>query len=617
MKKRIGIVLFTALFLLLAAAVFAVQQQEVRTVPLYVEITANGHTETISCGPDGNGQNYFFLPSYANAEDLILRTATAQEMYVDGKPVLDGMPLADVEWNTPYALQYRRWGRTKQETLLFMRSANVAAMYVDTASGSMAYIHSEKGVKETAVMRLYDEHGQAVCAGNLESIGGRGNFTWDNYEKKPYSISLSHSADLLGMGAAQRWILLANAFDPSHLRNRMVYDFAAEIGMAYSPQSQWVDLYLNGGYAGLYLLSERNEVHEQRVDIDPENSFLVSAEPVDRLIKQNYPYLQTKAGVALRVHHPQQASSDQLTALLRDWQHIENAILAEDGIDPETGLGWQEWIDVDSWVSKYLIEEIFGSGDACFLSQFYYRDVENGLVYAGPVWDFDRSMGSKDIWEFEMGQVFVADRLEVKDGYNAPWFYALNQKPEFAQRVRELYQQQFLPLLQEYFANRLDAYADSIEQAAYLNQLRWNGKVDLRTEVRDIRRYMTDRIDFLSSVWIDEKEYCRVRADHGFGGFYAYYAIEPGQCLGELPVFEDTETMRFLGWYSVESGEPVDLTMPVQEDFQIIARWQEISAKKADQLLKLAPLGVIGLMGAGLLLAEIKRGARGRGKKHG
>ena len=142
MKKRIGIVLFTALFLLLAAAVFAVQQQEVRTVPLYVEITANGHTETISCWPDGNGQNYFFLPSYANAEDLILRTATAQEMYVDGKPVLDGMPLADVEWNTPYALQYRRWGRTKQETLLFMRSANVAAMYVDTASGSMAYMTS-------------------------------------------------------------------------------------------------------------------------------------------------------------------------------------------------------------------------------------------------------------------------------------------------------------------------------------------------------------------------------------------------------------------------------------------------------------------------------------------
>ena len=69
------------------------------------------------------------------------------------------------------------------------------------------------------------------------------------------------------MGAAKKWILLANAFDASNINNKMAYDFAAKAGCAYTPECRWVDLYLNGAYTGLYLLSERNEVDSQRVDI--------------------------------------------------------------------------------------------------------------------------------------------------------------------------------------------------------------------------------------------------------------------------------------------------------------------------------------------------------------
>ena len=115
----------------------------------------------------------------------------------------------------------------------------------------------------------------------MEAIRGRGNATW-LWEKKPYSLTLSKSADLLGMGAAKEWILLTNAPDPTHLRNKIAYDLAAEVGLLYSPESNWVDLYLNGEYTGLYLLTERNEIHPQRIPAG-NGTFLVSMELESRL----------------------------------------------------------------------------------------------------------------------------------------------------------------------------------------------------------------------------------------------------------------------------------------------------------------------------------------------
>ena len=43
---------------------------------------------------------------------------------------------------------------------------------------------------------------------------------------------------LLGMGA--------NAYDVTHINNKMCFDFARSVGCAYTPECQWVDLYLSG-----------------------------------------------------------------------------------------------------------------------------------------------------------------------------------------------------------------------------------------------------------------------------------------------------------------------------------------------------------------------------------
>lgn len=157
------------------------------------------------------------------------------------------------------------------------------------------------------------------------------------------------------MGKAKKWILLANAYDSSHLRNKIVLDASAAVGPPYTPECRWVDLYLNGEYAGLYLLTERNEVDSQRVDIAGNGSFLVSKDWETRFISRKRTYFTTDSHAALRILY-----SDISTEELKStWQSAENAILAEDGIDPVTGKSWQELIDMDSWVRRFLIEEVF------------------------------------------------------------------------------------------------------------------------------------------------------------------------------------------------------------------------------------------------------------------
>lgn len=53
--------------------------------------------------------------------------------------------------------------------------------------------------------------------------------------KKPYKIKLDKKADLFGMGKNKHWVLLANYYDNSLVRNRLTYYLGRKLGMEYTP----------------------------------------------------------------------------------------------------------------------------------------------------------------------------------------------------------------------------------------------------------------------------------------------------------------------------------------------------------------------------------------------
>lgn len=586
--------------ILLAVAVWFGRADDTAAAEPLLRVRLTGSGEIVNCWQKENGDYYLFLPSGVSLSEVELLVEDDVALRLNGETLENG-PMPDtVEMGVTYDVTWRSGEKEQCSRLTVLQSENVPSMCIDVASGDMAYIHAKKGNKETGSLRLYGEDGACLYSGQLDGINGRGNTTWD-CDKKPYSLTLAESADLLGMGSAQKWILLSNSVDKSGLRNKIAYDLAKEVGMAYTPEAQWVSLYLNGEYAGLYLLTERNEIHPNRVALG-EESFLVSLEAESRLRSRKRQFFKTNAEQALRIHSNTLAEGE----MERIWQQAENAILSPDGIDPETGASWEELIDVESWAQKYLIEEMFGNVDAGYLSQFFYYDKTQGKLCAGPIWDFDLSMGQI---EQNGNQVLFLERRQVEDGITVEWFYALRQKEAFWSRVLELYEQVFRPAFFTLLEQKLDIYGEKIEQSICCDQFRWYSEASDPVEMRgSIREYLTERLALLDSIWLDKEPYCMVRIDSGTDDQFKYCVVKPGTCLNALPEVQLNKTGLFEGWYNERTGEPFDITQPIYEDTCISGKWKEKDQKWP--VVSVTMVVFSGLLSGIVLADRSRRGVR-------
>ncbi|MDD6478699.1 MAG: CotH kinase family protein [Oscillospiraceae bacterium] len=612
-KSRIVICIFTAVFLVLAGLIGFFLWEPTGDFPFSVLISNNGKTEQIECFYNGKNDVFLFLPSYAELSKTQIKLDTNNVVSINGAKLTEGLSCENFKFDTQYKLTYNKWGNTLEKNITFLKSGDVAAMHIDTQSGSMDYIHSKKGNKETGKIRLYSASGNTEYEGDLNSIKGRGNNTWEAFDKKPYSLTLSREGNLLCLGTATEWVLLSNAADPSNLRNKIVYDFAKNAGFEYSPDAQFVDLYLNGEYVGLYLLSERNEVHTERVAINSNNSFLASFEKEDRLQAQNYTYISTDTKRAIRFHYPKNISSGLLAEFEQICQSAENAIISDNGIDSATGKAWQEFIDLDSWGKKFLIEEVFGNLDAGLTSQYFYLD--NNLLYAGPVWDYDHAIGNglDKNWSISNPNTFVVNRPKYDTVQDNQWFKFLYKKDSFYNHILKIYQSEYLPLLQKLIDKDIDIYAESIGLSAKMNELRWDSDIkgdDLLNGAKEIKEYLSEHTKFLSDVWLEKAEYHQVYFKNSEGNEF-YYHLKSGEQVGSTPTVADTETSTFLGWYYTDTDEPFDSTKPIYEDIEVYAKWEEKGKIELDDIIKLAPIGIIAVMFLILLFVAVKQTKNG------
>lgn len=611
---RFGRGFIILLSLLLAGLILLAWHEEPKQgTTLSLEISSGSSKEKITCWQSDSGESYFFLPSYGELDEARFRVSGKGTLALDGTVLTDGMSCGGLVLGKPYNLT--NGAGDSMGSVTFVRSGNVAAIYLDVASGSMDYIHEDLDHSESGRIRVYKADGSPDYSGRVKSIGGRGQSTWAA-AKKPYSMTLSDRADLLGMGKAKKWILLANAYDSSHLRNKIVLDASAAVGPPYTPECRWVDLYLNGEYAGLYLLTERNEVDSQRVDIAGDGSFLVSKDWETRFISRNRTYFTTDSHAALRILY-----SDISTEELKStWQSAENAILAEDGIDPVTGKSWQELVDMDSWVRRFLIEEVFANIDAGIRSQAFFRDGADGKICAGPVWDYDLALGNRYAWPKPSANMAFAS---IEGIWGSEWYAKLYLKEVFYSCLTSVYETEFRPLLDYIVGEQIDRYAEEISAAAAMNRLRW-GTGDAALEAKWMKRYLSERIEFLDSLWLKNEHYCEVTVFLEDGVRLRYYVC-PGEVMPELRDYISTPFVTYDGWYNKKTEEPFDLSQPIWEDTDIYLKYtqnqqaaEEEYATEEASILRYAPLAAFMVLGVLIVAVDIyrsrKEGRHGRTK---
>lgn len=354
-------------------------------------------------------------------------------------------------------------------------------------------------------------------------IKGRGNATW-NLEKKAYQIKLDKKQNILEMGKDKTWIILANHGDRSLIRNKLAYDFAKDIGLEYSLDSEFVDVYFNGEYQGNYLLTEKVEIGKERVNIYDleEKDENTDADRVtggylieyDRLAREERTWtVGPNTGRLITIKSPEEANEEQKAYITNLINNMENAIYAENGKSPE-GKHYSEYMDVDSFIKLYWINEIFKNGDFFYGSTFMYKDVGvDEKLFSGPAWDFDITIAnacSNAGASTPARQANLASPVgwwarTIADGFTKYLF----THEDFRLRNKEIYDETVAQFLMN-LPVRAQEYATYIQKSADMNFVRWdilkqdhqwmtpNRAVTYNGEVEFVKNYLTQRAE-----WID------------------------------------------------------------------------------------------------------------------
>ncbi len=543
------------------------------------------------------------LPSGAGRMDLRVTFSAFDAMILDGETRLrSGDPLpADAAGHT-YRVSLEKKGIVFEEgKILFLEGSGTPSVYIETRSGGMKRIDADRSYTESAVYTVRTADG-AVQSGGSCRIHGRGHSSWD-MDKKSYSLNLEEAAGLLGMAPAGKWALVSNAMDDSMLRSWTAYQLAAAMGMEYTPECRFVDLYLNGSYNGVYLLAQRvnadggsvgirnlgrlNEQHNRggsptgtvkvvkEDGLDDMQYCTWRGQPEDisggYLLECDGRYADKDSWFLtewnnISVECPEQCTREEMeyiSALVRD---AESSLLESDMRRKSSGRRqWRECFDQRSWAAMYIMQEFMVQYDTENYSFFFYKKDGDDLLYAGPVWDFDLSMGR--LWWADLPQTTQRCRW-IRNARRA-WLSMLMAKPGFKATADALYLDSFRPALLQLLKEDLPRQADAMASSVAMDRIRWGAEDPdaavrkWQEDVSGIRSWMRGRDEFVCDYYQDPDSYSWVIFEYTDYNISCY--VKTGRPLGFDPAAQTGEAASLeygvtyapiIGW-EMPDGTPV------------------------------------------------------------
>ena len=179
------------------------------------------------------------------------------------------------------------------------------------------------------------------------TVRGRGN---SSFKMPKYGLKLEFKdkVKLFGMPKNRDWALIANYGDKTHLRNYMITRLSEWLGAKYTPRMQFVEVYLNRKYMGLYLLSETIKVAKNRVNIDEnDTTFLVEKEDSKKF---DPPYVQSDNGYYYHIKSPKNPSPETEQLLLDHINAFEKFAMRPYRYNSDEIV---DWIDLDDYLLFY------------------------------------------------------------------------------------------------------------------------------------------------------------------------------------------------------------------------------------------------------------------------
>lgn len=395
---------------------------------------------------------------------------------------------------------------TEEEKEAYPQLTNLPTLYITLDKNKKVHhINKEKWLGATYTL-VDGDYG--IVEQTME-IKGRGNYSW-SMNKKPYAVKLTESESLLGMGKGKNWVLIANWSDKTLMRNYLTMQLARNIGLEYSSDCKYVDVYFNGKYHGNYVLTEKITLGNNRIEVNPEIGGLFEIEMTYRHSDCTW-CIDCPSGVHIMYKEPDEDDygTEWKEDMLKKFRSI--FIKADISITSKGYEYYSRYIDVDSFIDWYIVNEFVKNYDSGFTTSCYCYVKEDGKIYMGPVWDYDTCMGNQN----------AATCMNV-EGYHvgtSPWYDALLHDEDFFRMLSERWT--FLidsGAIQELFFDNMTKTDEYIAQSSEANFKVWPdaerfdglrgsavSTYSHEDEVEYVRNWMTARMNWLSSVWYIEK----------------------------------------------------------------------------------------------------------------
>lgn len=296
-------------------------------------------------------------------------------------------------------------------------------------------------------------------------VRGRGNSTWysvpSEFPKRPYRIRFNEDVSLLGMKPATDYVLLAELFDRSLMRNYLAHRMSQDLNLAHVLETRPIELFVNGEYQGFYTLTEQVAIQENRLDIDVsadfDGGFLIEMEADDRVDDEGYEdihWVRVRDRNYVIKSPDMDDYSEEIVAgkinFIKDC--LENVYQSLPTSDYET------YVEIDDLIDYFILNEITKQIDINWSSVYAHRD-KGGKLRLGPIWDFDLAFGNANYGERD-GIPF-----ESPAGFWMPdnqWYSRAISNQDFKTR----YQNRFEEVLNTYFEGWLADF-DYMYQALY------------------------------------------------------------------------------------------------------------------------------------------------------
>ena len=402
---------------------------------------------------------------------------------------------------------------------------------IDLKRSSLEDISVQKGLWCYADYVVSDVDGEQIHNGNCE-VKVHGNTTFF-YPKKSLDMKMEEITPLLGMEGGKRWVLISNYEDPSFMKNVIAYELQRKMGVEYGPDAQFVNVYVNDSFQGLYLLVERPDGGSVTFTLQEEAQ--EAAESYMLELCGELTYLESPSGFEtnhryVTIRYPN-IIGDRKDALANYVQKAESALYMENG---ENNKEYLEYFDAESFAIQYLMQEFMKNYDTELNSQYIYL-TDGGKIKAGPAWDFGISMYKP--YDTPMDG---ADLLHVESLVDEPkvagdmWFGAIDSHEEVHELIKQIYTEKFYykaKQVVEYYNAYSSELAPAADMDAYLWRINSESFVNKATYTT---AWMMKRLEFLYDYYMNEEDYCLVTFKTGLR-YDAVLPVKRGDNLEWIP----------------------------------------------------------------------------------